>query len=96
MKPGGRKMVTTPLKSPTHYDSTGHFHFPDTMWTTDFEWPFKTPPTRDHLRAQGIDTDSWHLLALNESPLVPSQDVSVAIAKVIPHLNRYPDNVLGL
>ena len=67
----------------------------DTMWNTDFEWPFKTPPTRDHLRAQGIDTDSWHLLALNESPLAPSKDVSDAIAKVIPHLNRYPDNVLG-
>ena len=65
------------------------------MWNTDFEWPFKTPPTRDFLRGQGIDVDDWHLLALNESPMGPSDGVTDRIAEVIPHLARYPDNVLG-
>ena len=42
------------------------------MWNTDFDWPFKTPPTREFLRSQGLDVDNWHLLALNESPFAPS------------------------
>lgn len=63
------------------------------MWNTDFEWPFKTPPTREFLRSQGLDVDNWHLLALNESPFAPSDKTAEYIAKVIPYLNRYPDNL---
>ncbi len=63
------------------------------MWNTDFDWPFKTPPTRDFLRSQGLDVDNWHLLALNESPFTPSDKTADYIAKVIPYLNRYPDNL---
>ena len=63
------------------------------MWNTDFDWPFKTPPTRDFLRSQGMDVDDWHLLALNESPFSPSDKTAETIAKVIPYLNRYPDNL---
>ncbi|MGB1257331.1 MAG: pyridoxal phosphate-dependent aminotransferase [Thiolinea sp.] len=63
------------------------------MWNTDFDWPFKTPPTRDFLSHQGADIDNWHLLALNECPLPPVDATAQYIADILPYLNRYPDNI---
>lgn len=63
------------------------------MWNTDFDWPFKTPPTRDFLRSQGAAVDDWHLLALNECPLPPPESTQQYLADILPQLNRYPDNI---
>ena len=62
------------------------------FWRDDFHWPFGTPPTCDHLAANGLAPDELHLLALNESPLAPLAGVADALAQSAASLNRYPDN----